>query len=241
MTNPWAAIPLADYEAHMALPTVGQAELIASELARAVEAHGPGSVAVLGCAGGNGLERLLRGSARRVVALDINPDYVATVEARFRGRIEQLEVIVASVEDDAQVFDPVDFIHAALLLEYVDLGRALKFMRRHCRPAATLAVVLQLPSTEIDNITPSPYASLRELEAIFRLVSPSELDRQASEAGFHPVGSRIVAASGGKSFSLHEFRAGRAERGNGNSGSSTEAAGAPRASSACGDLDTSDY
>ena len=195
----------------MALPTVGQAALISNELARAVEAKRPESVAVLGCAGGNGLERLLGGSVRRVVALDINPDYVATVEARFRGRIEELEAIVANVEDHAQVFDPVDFIHAALLLEYVDLGRALRFMRRHCQPSGTLAVVLQLPSTEIAHITPSPYASLRELEPIFRFVSPAELGRQAAEAGFHPVGARIVAASGGKSFSLQEFHASRGD------------------------------
>lgn len=191
----------------MALPTVGQAALIAGELARAVEANRSESVAVLGCAGGNGLDRLPGGPVRRVVALDINPDYVTTVEARFRGRIEELEVIVADVEDDAQVFDPVDFIYAALLLEYVDLGRALRFMRRHCQPSGTLAVVLQLPSTEIAEITPSPYVSLRNLEPIFRFVSPAELVRQAAQAGLRPTGSRIVAASGGKSFSLQEFRA----------------------------------
>jgi SAM-dependent methyltransferase len=207
LTNPWNTISLADYEAHMALPTVGQAALIANELSRAGEAHGPASIAVLGCAGGNGLERLLGGSARRVVALDINRDYVATVEARFRGRIEGLEAIVGNVEDDAQVFDPVDLIYAALLLEYVDLGRALKFMRRHCQPAGILVVVLQLPSTEIAHITPSPYVSLRELEPIFRFVSPTELGRLAAEAGFQTMGSRIVTASGGKSFSLQEFRA----------------------------------
>ena len=161
MTNPWTTIPLADHEAHMALPTVGQAALIANELARAVAAHEPRSVAVLGCAGGNGLERLIGSSARRIVAVDINPDFAAATEARFRGRIAELEVVVADVEDDSQVFDPVAFIHAALLLEYVDLGRALSFMRRHCRPEGTLAVLLQLPSTEIADITPSPYVSLR--------------------------------------------------------------------------------
>lgn len=31
MTNPWLAIPLADYEGHMASPVVGQAEMVADE------------------------------------------------------------------------------------------------------------------------------------------------------------------------------------------------------------------
>jgi putative acetyltransferase len=210
--NPWAAIPLADYEAHMALPTVGQAELIASELARAVEAHRPASVAVLGCAGGNGLDRLIGSSARRVVALDINPSYAAATEARFRGRIEELEVIVADVEQGSQVFDPVDLIYAALILEYVDLGRALTFMRRHCRPEGALLVLLQLPSGEIAEVTPSPYVSLRKLAPILRLVPPAELRRRAAQYGFRASGSRYLTSSGGKSFSLEAFRADRAER-----------------------------
>jgi putative acetyltransferase len=203
--NPWTAIPLADYEAHMALPTVGQAELIASELARAVEAHRPGSVAVLGCAGGNGLDRLIGSSARRVVAIDINPSYAAATEARLRGRIEELEVIVANVEDDANAFDPVDLVYAALILEYVDLGRALTFMRRHCRPEGTLFVMLQLPSAKIAEVTPSPYVSLRQLEPILRLVTPAELRRRAAESGFRAVGSRLVTSAAGKSFALEEF------------------------------------
>ena len=39
--NPWLTIPLADYEAHMALPQVGQAQLLAPErLAVLAERHG---------------------------------------------------------------------------------------------------------------------------------------------------------------------------------------------------------
>ena len=31
MSNPWLDIPLADYEAHMALPSIGQSRLIADQ------------------------------------------------------------------------------------------------------------------------------------------------------------------------------------------------------------------
>ena len=41
MPNPWLDIPLADYEAHMALPATGQARLIADELEILVRAHSP--------------------------------------------------------------------------------------------------------------------------------------------------------------------------------------------------------
>ena len=59
MKNPWLDIPLADYEAHMALPSVGQAALLGDLFAATVEAHRPESVALIGCAGGNGFERIV--------------------------------------------------------------------------------------------------------------------------------------------------------------------------------------
>ena len=47
----WLTIPLEDYEAHMALPAVGQAQMLAEQLAILIERHAPASVAVMGCAG----------------------------------------------------------------------------------------------------------------------------------------------------------------------------------------------
>ena len=35
-SNPWLNIPLDDYEGHMSLPTVGQAQMIADQLDRAL-------------------------------------------------------------------------------------------------------------------------------------------------------------------------------------------------------------
>ncbi len=53
MTNPWLHIPLADYEAHMALPEVAQAEMLAEELEIAIRRRVPDSCAIIGCVGGN--------------------------------------------------------------------------------------------------------------------------------------------------------------------------------------------
>jgi hypothetical protein len=66
MTNSWLNIPLADYEAHMSMPTVGQAQMIADQFDRALKRWAPTSVAVIGCAGGNGLDRIEQGTLRRV-------------------------------------------------------------------------------------------------------------------------------------------------------------------------------
>jgi hypothetical protein len=97
--NPWLDIPLADYEAHTALPHVAQAELLARTLASAVGACSPASVAVLGCAGGNGFDRL-PASLPRLVGIDVNPEYVAVARARHAPSLAGLELHVGDVERD---------------------------------------------------------------------------------------------------------------------------------------------
>jgi len=206
MKNPWCAIPLSDYESHMDLPTVGQAAVIADEFARVVECYGPSSVSILGCAGGNGLDRVADTTVRRLVAVDINPDYVATTLARYRQRVDGLEVVVADVQNDVQVFEPVGLIFAALLFEHVDLQPSLQFVRRHCQSDGIFAALLQLPSADVAEVTPSPYVSLRQLSTIMRLVPPAQLRQQASDAGFVHRTSKSIAATGGKSFSLEVFQ-----------------------------------
>jgi hypothetical protein len=64
--NPWLDIPLEDYEGHMALPEIVQAQLLADELESAVHSHAPSSVAIVGCSGGNGVERLIGTSIERI-------------------------------------------------------------------------------------------------------------------------------------------------------------------------------
>src|SRR4051812_30292395 len=117
--SPWLDIPLADYEGHMALPHIGQAQLLSEVFSDALRSYGPSSVAVLGCAGGNGFERISTDVTRRVVGVDINSTYVREASARFSGRIPGLELLVADVQTEELRLTTVDLIFAALLFEYV--------------------------------------------------------------------------------------------------------------------------
>jgi SAM-dependent methyltransferase len=201
--NPWLKIPLADYEAHMALPQVGQAELLANVLADAVRVHAPSSVAVLGCAGGNGFDRVPPGT--RLVGIDVNPDYVAAARARHRARAG-LELFVGDVTADELPFAPVDLAYAGLLFEYVEPALALRRMASKLLPGAVLVAVLQLPSTAQPEVTPSPYTSLAALAASVRLVPPASLTRVALAEGYVAIGADVTTASGGKRFAVHTYR-----------------------------------
>ena len=67
MKNPWLRIPASDYEAHMALPDVGQAQAIRKLMASALKEYTPASLAVIGCTPGNGLEHVAPTHTGRVV------------------------------------------------------------------------------------------------------------------------------------------------------------------------------
>lgn len=206
MTNPWLNIPLNDYESHMSSPGIGQAQMIADQLDRALERWAPASSAVIGCAGGNGLDKFAGRTVERVVAVDINPDYIEQTRARFAQRLPGLELICADVQSESLIYEPVDFTYAALLFEYVGMLPTLKTLKRNSRPNAALTTVLQLPHSTIRDVSPSPYKSLAGLASAMTLVTPETLRQAAADFGFAATDSTIIQLSSGKSFCVLNFR-----------------------------------
>ena len=206
MRNPWLDVPLADYEAHMALPQVGQAQLLRELLGAVLDECAPRSVAVLGCAGGNGLEQAVARGLERVVGIDLNPDYVASARARFT-QVPSVELEVRNLETDSLGIAPVELVYAGLLFEHVDPAQVLDRVLPLLAPAGTLVAVLQLPSAAVDTITPSPFMSLKSLAAVMHLVPPERLRELAVERGYVPLDARTVPTSGGKRLHVETFRA----------------------------------
>ena len=207
MSNPWLNIPLDDYEGHMSHPAVAQAQMLAQQLERAIARWAPASIAVIGCAGGNGLESIAAGTVERVVAVDVNPEYVERVRARHALRLRGLELLCADVQSESVTYGPVDLSYAALLFEYVDVHATLKTLKRNSRPNAVLTSILQLPHSSIQAISPSPYESLGRLASAMTLVAPETLSRAAMDAGFSTADSTIIELPSGKKFCLQYFRA----------------------------------
>ena len=206
MKNPWLDIPLADYEGHMALPNVGQAQLLSDVFASALSKYKPRSVAVLGCAGGNGLDRVSSEVTERVVGVDLNPDYVLQARTRFAHRIPLLELLVGDVQKDEFAFAPVELVFAGLLFEYVDAEVVLAKIQAMLCPGGMLLTVVQLPSAAISEITPSQFASLGALSSVMRLVPPKLLRQLAATHGYHETEAQTLEAAGGKEFQVQAFR-----------------------------------
>ena len=206
MQNPWLNIPASDYESHMALPDVAQAQALAGLMADALEEHTPASLAVVGCATGNGFEHINATSTRRVVGVDLNPAYLSVLEERFGGKLPGLELIEADIAAPEFRLDPVSMVVAGLLFEYVDVSAALCNISKSMTAGAILLAVLQLPSPESAPVTQTPYKSLGQLAPFMNLVPPSEFSAKCAEAGFQAIRSMEIPLKKGKAFFVGFYR-----------------------------------
>jgi SAM-dependent methyltransferase len=198
--NPWLEIPLADYEGHMALPEVGQADYLADTLERLVRECAPPSVAVIGCAGGNGFDRLADLKVPRVVGADINPAFLAEAKLRYSASLRCPELVRCDIAAAGCRFEPVHFIFAALIFEYTGVPASLASLRRLLQPGGLAAAVLQLPHASIGPVTPSPFTSLAKLGPILRPIPPAEFEQAAEQAGFRLRSSLPCVLPSGKAF-----------------------------------------
>ncbi|HET9179947.1 MAG TPA: class I SAM-dependent methyltransferase [Terriglobia bacterium] len=206
MSNPWLAVPLSEYERHMISVRVGQLEVLSDLFSTVVRRCRPKSVAILGIAGGNGLDHIDRGITSRVVGIDLNPVYLEAVRRRYPG-LPGLDLRCADLSEKLVDLEPVQLVHAALIFEHVGIGRCLENATSIAAPGGNLSVVLQLPADGGEPEVASRFSSIRELKPHFSLVSPACLCQELDERGFHMIHRTTRLLPGRKGFWMGIFSA----------------------------------
>lgn len=197
--NPWLSVPLSEYEGHMNAPTVDQLSALSALFGEALSLRKPASVAVLGVAGGNGLERVDPAQVKRVVGVDCNSDYLAAVRARFSA-LPGLELHCADLSCQSLEIEPVELVHAALIFEHAGLSRCLESALRMKAAGGALSVVLQLLSASAQAVSPTGYDSIQRLGAHFAFVEPDQLCARLAERGLKLDREIRTSLPGGKAF-----------------------------------------
>ena len=206
MKNPWLQIPACDYEAHMALPEVAQAQALNQLMASVMKEYTPQSLAVIGCTTGNGFEHIDHTYTHRVVGIDINAAYLSVLKARFTDKIPHLELIEADITAPDFGFDPVAMVFAALVFEYVNVARTLRGIARCLAPGGILVAVLQLPSSESAPVTSTCYKSLENLAPIMNLIFPPEFSHMCTSFGLQQIKMESIPLKKGKEFFVGFYR-----------------------------------
>jgi hypothetical protein len=206
MSSPWLAIPLAAYERHMKSEEVQQLHVLADLLGEVLGRAKPKSVAILGVAGGNGLERIDPRITTRVCGIDINAGYLQIVADRFQN-LPGLELHCLDLKSRSIDVMPAELVHAALIFEHTGLNPALDHALKLVNPGGALSVVLQLqapsPEQNIRVDAGSPMARLREH---FHLIDPEEFKRRLAGSAFQLLYETHQALPGGKAFWMGMFQ-----------------------------------
>ena len=203
-TSPWLSIPLSDYEGHMGAAEVQQLSALSELFRRAVGLCRPQSIAILGIAGGNGLEHIAQGSLRRIVGVDVNPHYLAEVGRRYHA-LSGLELHCVDLASDEVHLPAVDFVHAALIFEHAGLLLAVDNAVALVAPGGSLSVVLQLPARDVDIVTPTPFTSMQALRDHVERIDVASFRALLARRGFAPTHEENLSLVGGKAFWLGVF------------------------------------
>jgi hypothetical protein len=210
-TNPWLAAPLEEYEAHMLSPRVRQLAKLADLFGRALAIRRPDSVALLGIAGGNGLDRIDPAVTKRIIGYDINPDYLRETAARYQT-LAGLELRCADLAHAISHAETVNLVHAALVFEHAGLQGCLENALALVAPGGALSVVLQLPSESEPDVGDTGYASIKALAAGFQPIDPWHFQALLKARGFQLQLQQTEPVGSGKSlwFAIFERAQSRA-------------------------------
>jgi hypothetical protein len=183
---------------------VAQLETLADLFDCALRRTRPQSVAILGVAGGNGLDRISPDATTRVCGLDINPQYLEAVRRRY-GNLPGLELHCVDLAKQPVEVRPVRLVHAALIFEHAGLDGCLRNAVSMVAPGGSLSVVLQMPSAQAPGVGAGPYPSVQSLSAEFRLIDPAQLRGVLAHFGFRQAWETERPLPGGKAFWMGVF------------------------------------
>lgn len=192
-------VPVADYKIHMDHATVRQGEMIRKHLKDCLVRFDPKSLLYLGAGIGNGLESARTSQLSDILAVDVNPKYLAHLRKRFET-LAALRTMECSFPEGFSEPCRFDLAYGALFFEYVDLETSLAAIAAHLVPDGRLVALLQQQS-EQGKMTSSGVASLETVLPIMSLHTPGAFrDIAQQNSAFRHVSTTHITSPCGKPF-----------------------------------------
>jgi len=205
MDNPWLYIPASDYEGHMGSPHIAQLQFLGRTFHEALRKHKSDTIALLGCATGNGLEYINSIVTQKITVIDLNPEYLEILRQRYQASVKGLQIVQTDLETCMLEDSAYSLIFSGLVFEYVDPQILLPKIAQWLRADGVLVTVLQLPAEKSAPVSESRYASLKTLAPIMKLIAPSQFKSIANGVGLREAEARTVTLESGKPFYIGTY------------------------------------
>lgn len=201
--NPWKKIDLDEYESHMGLASVGQLQAISRMTAGQLARYPVKTVAILGVAGGNGLEHVDPEKFAAVYGIDVNPAYLAECGRRFPRLAHVLRLIEADAGDPGAHLPRAELVIANLFVEYIGCAA-------FARAAGKMGARYVSCGVQVDAgegfVSDSPYAHIFDgLSAIHASVDEESLCDCLGGAGYDLILREAEPLPNGKALARLDF------------------------------------
>ena len=205
MTNPWEEISLDDYEKHMSLDSVRQLQALDSIMKEQFSSYPVETAAVLGVAGGNGLEHISTDKFRRVYGVDINADYLRAVTQRYTQLSVVLKCLHIDLINEVEKLPQAQLLIANLLIEYIGYGT---FQRAVLQTAPEyVSCVIQINMNEEQWVSESPYlCAFDRLDEVHHQMEEKALTAAMEEIGYSLILQESYPLPNGKALVRLDFK-----------------------------------
>ena len=205
MSNPWEEISLDDYEKHMSLDSVRQLQALDSIMKEQFAAYPVETAAVLGIAGGNGLEHIDTYKFRTVYGIDINVDYLRVVSQRYTQLSGVLKCLHIDLINETEKLPQAQLLIANLLIEYIGYGA---FQRAVLQTASWyVSCVIQI-NTDVEQwVSESPYLrAFDRLDEVHHQMEEKALTAAMEEIGYSVILQESYPLPNGKALVRLDFK-----------------------------------
>lgn len=182
MSNPWEKVSLKDYENHMKLSTVHQLQELNEIMKSQIYKYKVKTVAILGVAGGNGLEHIDSSKIDKVYGIDINQNYLDSCKERYENLKSCLVLKKLDLSNIKNDLPEVDIIIANLFIEYIGIDMFIKQLSKNS-PKYVSCVVQKNPDNNF--MSDSPYVrAFDEVSEMHKDIEKSSLVEAMNTIGY---------------------------------------------------------
>jgi predicted nucleotidyltransferase len=154
--NPWKSVQLDTYENHMKLDNIEQLQTLNRIMQSQLNCYNFSSVAILGVAGGNGLEHIDTQKISHIYGIDINSDYLRACKERYSYLGDALTLQNLDISNLANTLPCVQLIIADMIIEYICIDIFAKQLDK-TKPQYVSCVIQK--NLGADFVSSSPYTS----------------------------------------------------------------------------------
>jgi hypothetical protein len=175
VSNPWERVLLNDYEEHMKLDNIQQLQILNQIMKKQIKQNPIKSLAILGIAGGNGLEYIDLNSFEKVYGIDVNQNYLDVCKKRYSHLDECLTLLKMDLTDLTNRLPDIELIIGNLLIEYIGIEIFIKQLAK-VTPKFVSCVVQKNVTNQF--VSDSPYLeSFMEISDIHNDIDKVELTK----------------------------------------------------------------